>query len=84
MPQIARIPVGSKLFGAPYLPVTLTPFPLPVRYHIRYGEPVRLADHVDAGRASDPEVLEEAASLIASRVDALLQGLLAERTGVFW
>ncbi len=37
MPQLAKIPG----FGAvPYLPIPLTPMPMPVRYRILYGEPV--------------------------------------------
>ena len=83
MPQIARIPVGSRLFGAPYLPITLTPFPLPVRYHIRYGKPVLLHEHVDVRRAAEPSILRAAAHIIAERVDAMLQTMLSERQGVF-
>src|SRR5262245_28026541 len=40
-PELARLPL--HLFGAPWLPVPLTPLPLPVRYHIRYGQPLALA-----------------------------------------
>ena len=46
MPIVARLD-GVKVFGAPYLPVPATPFPLPVRYHIRFGEPVALHERLD-------------------------------------
>ena len=41
LPIIARID-RFHAFGAPYLPVPLFPFPLPVHYHVRYGEPLAL------------------------------------------
>lgn len=83
MPQIGRIPVGSKVFGAPYLPVMLTPFPLPVKYHIRYGEPLYLHRSFDPERHADPEVLERAAGLVAGKVNELLEQGLRERKGIF-
>src|SRR5688572_546190 len=43
MPQIGRIPI--KVAGLPFIPITLTPFPMPVRYHIRYGPPIPV--HLD-------------------------------------
>ena len=39
MPQLARIPM-PKASPVPYLPVPATPLPLPVRYHIHFGEPM--------------------------------------------
>lgn len=83
MPQIGRIPVGSKLFGAPYLPVSLTPFPLPVRYHLLYGSPIALHEVLDGKRAPDPEVLERGAAMVASAVRELLDRGLRQRKGVF-
>jgi 1-acyl-sn-glycerol-3-phosphate acyltransferase len=84
MPQIGRIPLGSgRLFGAPYLPIALTPLPLPVRYHILYGEPLSLHERFDAGRAAEPEVVERAASCVATEVRRLIARGLEERKGVF-
>lgn len=83
MPQIARIPLGSKLFGAPYVPVALTPFPLPVRYHLRYGPPIVLHERLDSERCSDPDVLGRGAAMVASAVQDLLDRGLRERRGVF-
>jgi 1-acyl-sn-glycerol-3-phosphate acyltransferase len=80
MPQLARL--EARLFGAPYLPIPLTPFPLPVRYHLRYGSPVALGD-LDAARASEPEVLEEATGRVEEAVRALVEAGLAERKGIF-
>ncbi len=83
MPQIGRIAVGSKLFGAPYLPVTLTPFPLPVHYHIYYGAPLYLHEVLDAELATHPDVLGRGAAMVAGCVRELIDHGLAARRGVF-
>jgi 1-acyl-sn-glycerol-3-phosphate acyltransferase len=84
MPELARIPLdGVELFGAPYLPIPLTPLPLPVHYHIYYGDPLVLHERFDPARASEPEVLEEAAAVVASAVRGLIERGLRERKGVF-
>ncbi|MBN1335607.1 MAG: 1-acyl-sn-glycerol-3-phosphate acyltransferase [Deltaproteobacteria bacterium] len=80
MPQVGRIPF-LRPFGAPYLPIPLTPVPLPVRYHIHYGAPVRFDSRPD--QADDPGVLSEAASRVRSAVEDLLQAGLRMRQGLF-
>ncbi len=79
MPQLGRIPL--RPFSIPYVPVTLTPFPLPVRYHILYGEPipVRHAPH----QSMDPEVLQALTTEVKAAVQALIQTGLQAREGVF-
>lgn len=81
MPQLARLPI--RAFGSPYVPLTLVPFPLPVRYHIRYGEPLYLHERFAPEQASEPEVLQQAANLVSGRVARLIEEGLAEREGVF-
>jgi 1-acyl-sn-glycerol-3-phosphate acyltransferase len=81
MPTLFKIE-RFHLFGAPYLPIPLTPFPLPVRYHVRYGAPMRL--HEDyAGDPRDPAILADAARRVKARVQALIDQALEERAGVF-
>ena len=82
MPQIARIE-GVSLFGIPYLPITLTPFPLPVHYHIHYGEPISLHEDYRRPQADDPEVVAEAAARVQAAVQDLIDEGLAQREGVF-
>ncbi|MBX3269414.1 MAG: acyltransferase family protein [Sandaracinaceae bacterium] len=82
-----QMPTLTKLerfhpFGAPYLPIPATPFPLPVRYHIRYGAPMALHEAYD-GDPRDPEVLADAAARVKERVQALLDEGLRERRGIF-
>lgn len=81
-PQIARID-GFHAFGAPYLPIPATPVPLPVHYHVWYGDPIRLHEQCPVGAADDPELAEEAAATVKAAVQALIDRGLEEREGVF-
>jgi len=70
-------------FGAPYLPVPLFLLPLPVRYHIYYGEPIVLHEGRTAADADDPAIVEAAATRVRQAVEALLARGLRERRGIF-
>lgn len=80
--QLARID-GVHPFGAPYLPIPLTPFPLPTRIHVRYGAPLALHEDLPEGAEEDPEVLQRAAERVRQAVQDLLDEGLAERKGIF-
>jgi 1-acyl-sn-glycerol-3-phosphate acyltransferase len=81
-PLAARIRV-LRMFGAPYLPIPVSPIPLPARYLIRYGEPL----HVDQGHprrdADDPAIVAQVAEEARVAVAKLVAATLAERRGVF-
>lgn len=64
-PVVAKLP--WHVFGAPYLPIPLTPLPLPVRISIRYGKPLELA-----GDADDPAAVDAAAARVRRAVEELL------------
>jgi 1-acyl-sn-glycerol-3-phosphate acyltransferase len=78
-PQIARLPL--PLFGAPYLPLPATPFPMPVHYHLRYGAPIRFDFPPEA--ATRPEIVREAAARVKRAVEALIAEGLRDRKGIF-
>lgn len=80
MPLIGSLPVHA--FGIPHVPIPLTPLPLPVRYHIRYGRPITLFDHAP-GSEDDPEVLEAGAARVKASVQILLESARKERKGIF-
>lgn len=79
MPQLARLPI--PLFGAPFLPVPASPLPLPVRYHLAYGPPIRFER--DPVGADDPARIRAGAARVRAAVQALIDELLAQRRGVF-
>ena len=86
-PSFANLEGVARMFGAPALPITPTfPWlgplgllPLPVKYHIYFGEPLRFD-----GEASDEDANIDAK---VDQVKAKIAGLLArgrrEREGVF-
>lgn len=81
-PQIGRLP-SFGLFGAPHLPVVATPLPMPVRYHIHYGEPIPLHERFASEDADDPAIVAAAAAEVRAAVEGLLEEGLARREGVF-
>jgi 1-acyl-sn-glycerol-3-phosphate acyltransferase len=79
--QVGKTRLGASLVHAPFIPLTLSPVPLPVRYYIHYGEPIALHErHPDP---DDPAALQLAAEETKEAVEALIARGLAERTGVF-
>jgi len=80
MPQRGRLPGFGPM---PYLPLPATLFPMPVRYHIYYGEPIALQHQYTPEQADDPDVVSEAALQVKTAVHELLQQGLAARQGVF-
>ena len=81
MPQIGRIPI--QMAGLPFIPVTLTPLPMPVHYHIHYGAPIRTDLEYRPEHADDPAAVREASARVKAAVQGLLDKGLAERKGIF-
>src|SRR5574338_149825 len=72
----------ARLLAFPAFPITPTilPFPLPSRYHIHFGEPLRFQGSAD----EEDEVLERKVAQVEDAVRELLARGLAERKHVFW
>lgn len=80
-PLLAK--VGTRIFGAPYVPVPIAPLPLPAKLHLCYGEPIALhAGHISSD-AEDPAVVGAAAERVRHALEDLLIATLASRRGVF-
>ncbi|MBK7579295.1 MAG: acyltransferase family protein [Myxococcales bacterium] len=79
-PELARLD-SFNAFGAPFLPIPATPIPMPVRFHVHYGEPLALYERF--GDADDPTAVREAARLVKSAVQELMDRGLSERRGLF-
>ena len=71
----------ARLLSMPSFPVppTLLPLPLPTRYHLWFGEPMRFTGSPD----DDDAELERKVAEVQAAVQALLERGLAERTSVF-
>ncbi len=72
----------ARLLAFPHFPVTATvlPFPMPVRYRIWFGEPMRLGGSPD----DEDAVLAGKVAKVKGAVVALLARGLEERPHVFW
>lgn len=72
----------ARLLAFPAFPITPTvlPFPLPSRYHIHFGEPLRFQGSAD----EEDEVLERKVAQVEDAVRELLARGLAERKHVYW
>lgn len=78
-PVLARL-TALRAFGAPYLPIPASPVPLPVRYYLRYGPPLRLA--APPAAAADPDAVTCAALEVRAVLERQLDETRAARDEV--
>jgi 1-acyl-sn-glycerol-3-phosphate acyltransferase len=80
-PALFDLKFMARLLSMPSFPVTptLLPLPMPVRYHLHFGEPMRFTGAAD----EDDFELEQKVAKVQSAVQGLLEKGLAERRGVF-
>jgi 1-acyl-sn-glycerol-3-phosphate acyltransferase len=80
-PALLDVKPLARLLGFPAFPITPTilPFPLPSRYHIRFGEPMRFTGSPD----DEDAVLERKVGEVERAVKALVERGLAERESVY-
>lgn len=74
----------AKLMGMPSFPVVpyppFLPVPLPVKYRLYFGEPMRFTGDPD----DDDEVLDEKVKQVRNRIQSMIHIGLRERQHVFW
>lgn len=70
----------ARMIGAPAFPITLNPFPLPVRYRLHFGEPIVFRGEPD----EEDERVERKVKTVRSTLQALIHRGLRERRHVFW
>ncbi|MEM1025058.1 MAG: lysophospholipid acyltransferase family protein [Myxococcota bacterium] len=86
-PALANLSKLGRAFGMPALPVTPTfpllgpagLLPLPVRYHMRFGDPLRF----EGDGQEDEHVVQEKVALVVAALRQQIDELLARRTGIF-
>jgi len=74
---------GFHRFGVPFLPVPLTPLPLPLRHLIFYGAPIALHDGLPDDAADDPLAVAHAAARVRGALAELLHDARLARAGRF-
>jgi 1-acyl-sn-glycerol-3-phosphate acyltransferase len=78
LPLLAKLP--ARFLGLPYLPVTLPP--LPAKWTIRFGEPIRTSG-VDPATAEDPAAIQPLVDQTRGAIEGMLRAILDERKSVF-
>jgi 1-acyl-sn-glycerol-3-phosphate acyltransferase len=89
-PLVGNIPSLARLLGIPYLPITplfpllgpLGLIPLPSKWLIEFGEPIR-TDEYDVGAADDPMLVFNVTDQVRESIQQTLYTLLMKRKSVF-
>jgi len=89
-PLVGNIPSLARLLGIPYLPITpffpllgpLGLIPLPSKWLIEFGEPIR-TDEYDEGSADDPMLVFNVTDQVRESIQQTLYSLLMQRKSVF-
>ncbi|MBC9732954.1 lysophospholipid acyltransferase family protein [Nocardioides marmotae] len=89
-PLVGNVPALARLLGLPYVPITplfplLGPLglvPLPSKWLLEFGEPVR-TDEYDEGAADDPMLVFNVTDQVRESIQQTLYTLLMQRQSVF-
>jgi 1-acyl-sn-glycerol-3-phosphate acyltransferase len=89
-PKIGDLKPVARLFGAPYFPVTplfplLGPLglvPLPSKWYMEFGEPIR-TDTIGAAEADDPMTVFNLSDQVRETIQHTLYRLLSQRRNAF-
>jgi len=81
----------KQLLNVPYVPITpLFPLfglfgmiPLPTKWHMRFGAPIRLYDDRRVRRRPQPKTARDLAERVRRHIQAMVHELLAERESIF-
>jgi 1-acyl-sn-glycerol-3-phosphate acyltransferase len=81
-PALLNVKPIADLLGFPAFPVTptLLPFPLPSKYHITFGKPMRFTGRPD----DDEDELGRKVEVVKAELQSMLNLGIASRKHVFW
>ena len=79
---------AARTLGLPVLPIIPQllvggVFPLPTKYHIRFGEPLHVASDSGIDGAKDDSAIDEKVWLVKQAIQSMLDDGLRTRKGVF-
>ena len=89
-PLVGNVPSLARLLGVPYIPITpffpwlgpLGMIPLPSKWLIEFGEPIRTDSYAD-GAADDPMLVFNVTDQVRETIQQTLYSLLIQRRSVF-
>ncbi len=81
-PAFANLKPVAKLLGFPVLPVTpqVVPLPLPTKYRIYFGPPLRFTGSAD----DDDSELHKKVTVVKTAIQTMIEQGLKARKAVFW
>jgi 1-acyl-sn-glycerol-3-phosphate acyltransferase len=90
-PLVGNLPTLARLLGAPYVPITpffpwlgpLGMIPLPSKWLIEFGEPIR-TDALTDEQAEDPMIVFNLTDQVRETIQQTLYALLMQRRNVFF
>jgi len=89
-PLVGNVPALAKVLGLPYLPITpffpllgpLGMVPLPSKWLMEFGEPIRTDDY-DAEAVEDPMLVFNVTDQVRETIQQTLYSLLMQRQSIF-
>ena len=89
-PLVGNLPSLARLLGVPYIPITpffpllgpLGMLPLPSKWLLEFGEPIR-TDDFEPGAADDPMLVFNVTDQVRETIQQTLYSLLMQRHSVF-
>jgi 1-acyl-sn-glycerol-3-phosphate acyltransferase len=91
-PVLAKVTTLAHPLGLPYIPITPT-FPLlgplgllpvPTKWTIQIGEPIRVPPPLDDADREGPQIIKETAEIVRGKIDALITDVLAHRRSILF
>jgi 1-acyl-sn-glycerol-3-phosphate acyltransferase len=84
-PSVGELKGLAKLIGAPAIPIIPQlffgmPLPLPVKYHLYFGEPLFFSGDPD----DEDSAIDEKVWVVQATVQSMVNRGLKERKGIFW
>jgi len=79
-PSLGNFKPLARLLGMPAFPLVLTPLPLPVRYHVYFGEPMEFRGNPN----DEDQVIGAKVEQVKARIRSMIENGLRKRRSVFF
>jgi 1-acyl-sn-glycerol-3-phosphate acyltransferase len=80
--MLGNLPRLARVIGAPLFPLLLFPFPLPVKFYIRFGTPIHLSG--TPRDADDQERVDALNAMVRRRLQQLIDDTVRRRQGMIF
>jgi 1-acyl-sn-glycerol-3-phosphate acyltransferase len=80
LPSFGNFKPLARLLGMPAFPLVVTPVPLPVRYHVYFGEPMEFRGNPN----DEDQVIGAKVEQVKARIRSMIENGLRKRRSVFF